>query len=259
MQVMTGRYWPADSGAHRMDPRVKIALVAMWSLAVLLTRRAWGFAMLTVLVMAVLRASSIPARLLHSAGLPLYPFALLTVALTSLSVPGAAWARLGPMALTREGTWLGLVYAGRMFLLVWGAAWLTWTTSPVNLASGLSSALRPLRRLRVPVEEVALVVMLAIRFIPSLFDEALRVGLSLRARGLRTDRGPLRRRLAVVSAMVVPLFSGAVRRADAQALALEARGWRGREIGFTRRVPFSQWVLVAATFILLSASLWLGR
>lgn len=255
---MTGRYWPGDSLIHRADPRVKLLGVLGWVVTVMMARQSAGFAILFLLLLGAVAQARLPLRLLVTALRPLAPLALLTVAFASMAGRGGAAFHVGPVSFSEAGFQLGLRYAARIVMLVWGASWLTWTTTPERLASGLLQMLGPLERLGLPIADAVLVSTLALRFIPDLYDEAARIQRSLAARGLRLRGAPVGRRVAILSAMLIPLFTGSLRRADSLATALEVRGWRGRAAA-PDCVPGLQWLALGAFWALLALTLWRWR
>lgn len=255
---MAGRYWPGDSRIHQSDPRIKLLGVLGWVLTVMLTSQSVGFAVLLILLLGAVAQARLPLKLLAASLRPLIPLIVLTVAFASMAGRGGAAFHLGPVSFNVAGFQLGLRYAARIVMLVWGASWLTWTTTPERLASGLLQTLGPLERLRVPVGDAVLVFTLALRFIPDLYDEAARIQRSLAARGLPLRGAPLRRRVAILSAMLIPLFTGSLRRADSLAVALEVRGWKGRAVQ-PERVPGPQWLILGTFWALLALILWCWR
>lgn len=259
MRGLTGRYRPGDSVIHRADARVKIIALSGWLAAVFAARRPGGFAALALIFVMAVAISRIPARLVLSPLRPVAPLMALTMIFPAFSLPGSPLLRLGPFAASREGVILGAVYGARLLLAAWGAAWLTWTTTPTRLADGLGRLLRPLGRIGFPAPEAALVLTLALRFVPAVRDEWTRVRDGMTARGLGPGRVSWRRRLNVLGFMMVPLFTGTLRLSDGLAAALEMRGWCGRAAGVSTRVPRLQWMMAVIGWAAFGLSLWLWR
>jgi energy-coupling factor transport system permease protein len=223
MRMAIAQYYPRASLVHRLDPRFKV--VAVLGIVVGLFLRA-SFAALAVYAAAVvvgLLLSRVPLAWVARGLRPVAWLLVLTFVVQLLFAPGPAFASFGPVHLSSHG----LVVAGylslRLVVLVVASLLLTLTTAPIALTDALAWLGRPLRRLRVPTEELALMVTIALRFIPTLLQEVDTIMKAQRARGASfTTGGPLRRSRALVP-VLVPLFVMSFRRADELALAMEAR------------------------------------
>ncbi len=264
--LMLGQYVPAESPVHRLDPRTKL-LGTMWLVGVVFgTRSLAGLAVLTAFLAGVLAAGRIgPAYALRG----LRPvFWLVGIAVVFQVVFGDSGGhvlfRRGPLVVTRENLAAGVFYGYRLILLVAATTVMTFTTSSVELTDGLERLLRPFRRVGVPAHELALMMTIALRFIPTLFEETETIMKAQMARGAEFTRGSLAARARALIPLLVPLFVGAFRRADALALAMEARGYRGGEHR-TRmkelRVAIRDYVaagalLLVAAVVLVPPSLW---
>ncbi len=244
------QYYPGDSWLHRADPRAKF--VAVVALAVALFVRD-SFAALTVYAAAGVLAyvtSGVPFAWLWRALRPALWLIGLTFLAQVLFAPGEAFAKLGPFELSEEGLRLAGFLSVRLLVLILIGSVLTLTTAPVALTDALAWLGRPLRRLHVPTDEVALMVTIALRFIPTLLAELDTIMRAQRARGADFSHGgPLRRGRALVP-VLVPLFVMSFRRADELALAMEARCYVPG-VARTRLRPLrarpGDYVLLAAT------------
>ena len=238
-----GQFYPVESPLHALDPRAKVLATAVFVVGLFLVDSAAGFLAAGAATAALVALSRVPPR----AFLGLLRPVLFIVALTFLFQ--VLFLREGPtlfawgfLQVHEEGLWLGLVLAARILILVSAAGLLTATTAPVALADGMEDLLSPLKRLRFPAHEVAMMMTIALRFIPTLGDEAEKISRAQAARGADFDGGgPLRRARAFVP-VLVPLTVGAFRRADELAEAMESRGYRGgagrvryRELRFRAR------------------------
>ena len=233
MQLAIGQYVPGDSFLHRLDPRTKMGLVGGFVALMFLVDTWWGYGAGAAMVAAGVVAARVPARWVLRSLRPLVLLILLSVALNALWTEGRVVVRWGPVQLTEEG----LVRAGmmglRLVLLVAGASLLTATTSPIDLTEGLERLMSPGRRLGLPAHELAMMMTIALRFVPTLVEEADRIMKAQMARGAAFDRGgPLSRARSLLP-LLVPLLVGAFRRADELAVAMEARCYRGGQ-GRTR-------------------------
>lgn len=171
-------------------------------------------------------ASGLPLRFLWRQLKPLTFFLVVILILEALFIPGIELAHVGPLVVSREGVYQGLTVAGRVLFLLVAAFLLTATTSPLNLARGLQSLLQPGRKLKLPVEEFSLMLTLALRFVPTLLEEAERISKAQAARGFSLEKGNLFKKGLGLLPLLVPLFISTLRRAEDLAQALEARGYQ---------------------------------
>lgn len=223
MRPVIAQYYPGDSPVHRLDPRAKFVAVAAVAVA-LFVRESWAaMAVLAAAGLVVLLLSRVPLPWFWRGFRPVLWLIVLTFVVQVLFAPGRPLWSLGPLRVTAEGMETAAFLSVRLVVLVVVGSLLTLTTSPVALTDGLAWLARPLRRLRVPGDELALMVTIALRFIPTLVVELETIMRAQRARGAEFSRGgPLRRARALVP-VVVPLFVVSFRRADDLALAMEAR------------------------------------
>ena len=229
-----GQFYPVASPLHGLDPRAKIVAVAVFVVGLFLVDSVPGLLVVAVAVAALVGASRIPARLFLRVLRPVAFIVTLTALFQILfSREGATLLEWGPLEVHAGGLRLGLFLALRIVLLVSVAGLLTATTAPVALADGMEDLLSPLKRLRLPAHEVAMMMTIALRFIPTLGEEAEKITRAQASRGADfSGGGPLRRVRALIP-VLVPLTVGAFRRADELAEAMESRGYRGGE-GRTR-------------------------
>jgi len=232
-QVTIGQYYPGNSLLHRLDPRVKIAGVILLSVAIFLPRTWPGHLAAVLFTLALVALGRIPLRHILRGLRPILVFLIITALFNLFLTPGEPLLRIGPLVATREGLRLVGVTTTRLLLLVTIASILTLTTSPIRLTDGLEMMLRPLRPIGVPAHELALMMTIALRFIPTLAEEAERIMRAQQARGASFSTGSLLSRVRSLVPVLVPLFVAAFRRADELATAMEARGYRGGE-GRTR-------------------------
>jgi len=227
--VPFGQYYPGDSLVHRLEPRAKMGLVAAF-MAMLFTVEGFaGLLIAAMLISTAIATSAVPPRLVLRgvrAVSILLAFTLLAHSLRWMPATEML-VRVGPLGIDAGGLVTGLFFASRIVLLVVGTSLLTLTTSPVRLADGLERLMRPLEVLRFPAGEVAMMLTVALRFIPTTAEEAEKIVVAQVARGARFDRGgPVTRARAYVP-VLVPLFVNLFRRADELATAMEARCYRG--------------------------------
>lgn len=257
--VTIGQYIPRESAVHHLDPRTKIAAVTLLMVAIFVVRDFTGYALLTAFLLAVIGASQIPLGYVLRGLRPILFLLLLTVILNMFFSgvrDGTVVFRLGPLVATREGIMRALFIGYRLIALVAVTSLLTFTTSPVELTDGIERILRPFRRVGVPAHELAMMMTIALRFIPTLLEETEKIMKAQMARGAVFDRGGALRRARALVPVLVPLFVSAFRRADELALAMEARCYRGgeqrtrmKELRFARRDRVALVVAVAASVV----------
>jgi energy-coupling factor transport system permease protein len=238
-----GRFYPVESPLHALDPRAKILATALFVVGLFFVDSAAGFVLAGAVTAGLVLASRVPP----GAFLGLLRPVVFIVALTF--VFQAFFTREGPTLLAwgflqvhEGGLRLGLLLAARILILVSAAGLLTATTAPVALADGMEDLLSPLKRLRFPAHEVAMMMTIALRFIPTLGEEAEKISRAQAARGADFETGGLVRRARALVPLLIPLTIGAFRRADELAEAMESRGYRGgagrvryRELSFRAR------------------------
>ncbi len=231
-----GQFIPRDSPVHRLDPRTKLLAATAFLVVLFLVRDFWGFAVFAAFLGVTLALAQIPISFaLRSLRPVLFLLLLALVLQLFFGSPegGTVLVRLGPLVATQEGLIQGLFVTARLVLLIVGTSLLTYTTSPVAIADALERLLNPFRRVGIPAHELAMMMTIALRFIPTLVEETEKIMKAQMSRGADIESGgPLRRARALLP-ILVPLFVSAFRRAEELALAMEARCYRGGE-GRTR-------------------------
>lgn len=243
-----GRYFPGGSIMHRSDPRTKIILTVVFMAVVFLVES--YFALLVLLLVTLITAKLAGKPLKDSLrGLrPILCLAVFTVLLNLLFAGGTPLSAHGILRhVSREGLDLSAAMVLRLILLVSGTSLLTFTSTPLSLTDGVEKLLHPLKRIGVPVHEIAMMLALALRFIPTLVDEAARIIKAQSSRSAEFATGNLLQKTRSHLPLLVPLFVGTLRRGDDLATAMEARCYRGGE-GRTRmrELRFSRADLVSA-------------
>ena len=231
MQNITlGQYHPGDSSIHRLDPRCKLALTMVYIAAVFLVQGFVGYALALLFVLSVTHKARISVRYLLKGIRPLLMILVFTFLLNLLFSQGATlWFSLGPLRVTQEGFENALFFSLRLIFLIMGTSLLTLTTSPVALTDAMERLLSPLRLIRFPVHELAMMMSIALRFIPTLLEETDKIMKAQMARGADFESGNLMRRAKAMVPLLVPLFVSAFQRASDLAMAMEARCYRGGE------------------------------
>ena len=225
--ITIGQYFPGSSVIHRLDPRIKIVLTFVLIISLFTAGSMPGYGICSLLVLAGLVLSRVPVKYVFKGLRPLLIILLLTIFVNMFMVAGEVIYSLGPLDITREGLVQAARMATRLVLLVMGASLLTLTTSPIALTDGIEKLLGPFRRVGVPAHELAMMMTIALRFIPTLLDETDKIMKAQMARGADFESGNLVNRAKNLVPLLVPLFISAFRRADELALAMESRCYRG--------------------------------
>ena len=255
--IMIGQYFPGDSFLHRMDARVKILLLLILLIEVFAFTSAPVYLVMTVLTFLMIMISKVPMRMVLRSLKPLWWIILFTFVLHLFSHPGRELYRIWQFVITQEGVEQGALISVRLMLLIILSTLLTFTTSPLKLTDALESLLSPFKRLGLPAHELAMMMTIALRFIPTLISEMDKIMKAQQSRGADFVTGSILSRLKNMVPILVPLFLSAFRRADDLALAMESRCYRGGE-GRTRmkEMKLGRLDYVAiGVFVLFSAGL----
>lgn len=250
--ITLGQYYPKDSVIHRLDPRVKITAVLVYIVMLFLVRDFTGYGVSLLAVIAVTAASGVPFRFILRGMRPIAVIILLTFILNLFLYPGTILLSLGPLHITEQGLHQALFMVCRLVLLIFGTALLTYTTKPMKLTDGMESLMSPLSRFGFPSHEIAIIMSVALRFIPMLVQEADKIMKAQQARGADFESGNIVRRVKSLMPLFIPLFVGAFRIAQDLAMAMEARCYRGGS-GRTRLHVMKLEKRDGAAILLLSA------
>jgi energy-coupling factor transport system permease protein len=255
--VVIGQYVPVDSFLHRLDPRGKLVFVFAFMFLVLFADRWPSYLLLTLFVLLAVKGARIPLALFLRAVKPILFLIILTSLLHLFTTKGGGVLLQTPLFSVHEaGVEQAVLMSLRLFVLMATATLLTCTTSPMEITNAIEQLLRPLTKVRVPVHELAMMMSIALRFIPTLWGETEKIKKAQMARGVDFEAGSLFRRIMNHIPILIPLLISSFRRAEDLAMAMEARGYRGgegrtrwRELTFARR---DLWLIPTA------ATLWLA-
>ena len=232
--ITLGQYYPVDSRVHRLDPRTKLICAIVFIVDVFLADSFIGYAILLAFLYAVTRLSNVPFKMLLRSLKPLRMILILTFLLNLFFTQGeTVWIEWWIIRITKEAFLQALFYSLRLVFLVAGTSLLTLTTSPVALADGIEILLSPLKIIHFPAHELAMMMTIALRFIPTLLEETDKIMKAQMARGADFESGNLITRAKAMVPLLVPLFVSAFRRAGDLAMAMESRCYHGGE-GRTR-------------------------
>lgn len=235
--ITLGQFFPADTVVHRLDPRTKLLAVILYIVALFNARGVVTYAIMAAVLAACVLLSRVPFKSLTRGLKPVYIIVAFTAIMNMFFTAGTPVADVW---LVRHITFEGIVSAVQMILrivlLIMGTFLMTYTTSPIALTDGLESLLSPLKKLRLPIHELAMMMSIALRFIPILVEETDKIMKAQMARGADFETGNLIQKAKSMVPLLVPLFISAFRRATDLAMAMEARCYRGGE-GRTKMKP----------------------
>jgi energy-coupling factor transport system permease protein len=231
--ITLGQYFPGRSPIHRMDPRTKLLMLVLYIVAIFMSGRLLPFALCAAGLFLAVGLSRIPPKLILKSLKPLVIIIVFTGLLNILYTPGRTLVSFWILNITVEGIQTAATMITRILLLVASSSLLTYTTSPMSLTDALENLLAPLKKVKVPVHEFAMMMSIALRFIPTLIEETDKIMSAQKARGADFESGNLLKRAKAMIPLLVPLFVSAFRRAGELAMAMEARCYHGGE-GRTR-------------------------
>ena len=234
--ITLGQYYPADSVIHKLDPRVKLSATIVYIVSLFLFRSIPGFVLATAVLIALTKISGLPFRLMAKGIRAIWALIAITAFFNLFFTSGELLWGIGFIEITDTGLKNAVYFSVRLVYLILGSSILTLTTTPNKLTDGIETGLRVLNKIRIPVHEIAMMMSIALRFIPLLGDEAERIKKAQTARGADFSSGGLIRRVKSLVPILVPLFVSAFRRANDLALAMEARCYHGGE-GRTKMKP----------------------
>lgn len=231
--ITLGQFFPGDTVVHRLDPRTKLVLVIVYIVALFSAKYFVTYGIMLAVLIGVIIASRIKLRVILNSMKPLLFIIVITGILNLFYTQGEPLFRFWIFTVTKEGIVSAVFMVLRISMLISGTFMLTYTTSPIALTDGLEQLLNPLKKIKVPVHELAMMMCIALRFIPTLIEETDKIMSAQKARGADFETGSLLSRAKALIPILVPLFISAFRRADELAVAMECRCYHGGE-GRTR-------------------------
>ncbi|MCD8256051.1 MAG: energy-coupling factor transporter transmembrane protein EcfT [Oscillospiraceae bacterium] len=221
--ITLGQYFPGNTAIHRLDPRTKLIWLVGYIVALFLAKGWGGYALMLLILIAVASTAHIRAAALLRGLKPLIFIVIFTAILNLFYGEGEPLVQIWVLKITADGIRTAIFMVLLIMLLVCGSFLLTYTTAPMQLTDGMETLLSPLKRLHVPVHELAMMMSIALRFIPTLIEETDKIMSAQKARGASFDTGTLRERASALLPLLAPLFVSAFRRADELATAMECR------------------------------------
>ena len=227
--ITIGQYFPGSSILHRLDPRTKVVLLFFYLVLIFLCKSGISYGVMTALTAALMLLSKVPMRMMLRSLKPLWWIILFTFVVHIFSTPGEELCKVAFLSVTAEGIVEGFYICLRLVLLICLSSLLTFTTSPLKLTDAMEALLSPGKRVGVPAHELAMMMTIALRFVPTLIQETDRIMKAQQSRGADFMTGSIMKRMQAFVPVLVPLFLSAFRRADDLAMAMEARCYRGGE------------------------------
>ena len=225
--ITLGQYFPGRSVIHRLDPRIKLITMIVYIVALFLADGVVSYALAAGFVAAAIAVSGIKPKLILKSLKAIIFIVLFTAVLNMLYTPGDVLVSFWIIRITKQGIFTGFGMGLRVILLVTISALLTYTTSPMALTDGLENLLSPLKKIHIPVHEFAMMMTIALRFIPTLIEETDKIMSAQKARGADFESGNIIKRAKALIPVLIPLFVSSFRRADELATAMECRLYHG--------------------------------
>lgn len=227
--ITIGQHFPGNSLVHRFDPRLKLVLTVAYIVLLFAASNPLGLTLSILFLGVMYKVAKIPVKMIGKSLKPILPIVLFTAVLNLFFVSGEGDPLVHFWFLTiyAEGVRYAVLMAVRVMALIAGASLLTYTTSPIVLTDAIEQLLKPLGKLHFPVHELAMMMSIALRFIPTLIEETDKIMNAQKARGAQLDTGKMTDRVKALVPVLIPLFISAFRRADELAMAMECRCYRG--------------------------------
>ena len=254
--ITIGQYFRGDSPIHRMDPRLKLILVIAYIVLLFVASGIVGMLLCLAAAVAFYLIARVQLKMIVKSLKPIIPIILFTAILNAFFVEGDVLFSWWIFTVSKQGVLFAIVMTLRLIALIAGSSLLTYTTSPIQLTDGLELLMSPLKKIHFPAHELAMMMTIALRFIPTLIEETGKIMNAQKARGADLETGGLMQRIKALVPILIPLFISAFRRADELAIAMECRCYHGGE-GRTRMKKLT-FHLVDLWGLLVMAALFVG-
>ena len=225
--ITIGQYYPTSSIIHKLDARVKLVATFIFMVSLFIINKFWPYLIVVGCLLSVIKLSKIPGKFIVKGLKPLKWIIIFTFIINIFFIPGDPIWSFGFIKITEQGIRQAIFMGLRLIFLVVGTSLLTLTTSPIELTDGIERLLKPLRKIGFPVHELAMMMTIALRFIPTLLDETDKIMKAQMSRGADFESKNIISRAKNLVPLLIPLFISAFRRADELAMAMEARCYRG--------------------------------
>ena len=235
-EMTLGQYYKADSVLHKLDARVKLLGTLLFVITLFFPKSLLSLGIATVFLAFTIKLSKVPFSMMIRGVKPLFVIICFSAIINMISVGGEVLIKLGPVSITKQGLWMAFYLVIRLVYLVIGSSVMTFTTTPNQLTDGLENGFQFLKKVHIPVHEIAMMMSIALRFIPILTEELDKIMKAQMSRGVDFESGNILERGKKLIPVLVPLFIAAIRRASDLAMAMDARCYNGGE-GKTRLHP----------------------
>lgn len=235
-EMTIGQYYRADSVLHKLDPRVKLLGTLLFVITLFFPKSLLCLGIATIFLILIVKLSKVPFAMMLRGVKPLFIIICFSAIINMFSVSGDILIKLGPLSVTKQGLWMAFYLVIRLVYLVIGSSVMTFTTTPNELTDGLEKGFHFLKKIHIPVHELAMMMSIALRFIPILTEELDKIMKAQMSRGVDFESGNILERGKKLIPVLVPLFIAAIRRASDLAMAMDARCYNGGE-GKTRLHP----------------------
>ena len=225
--ITIGQYFPGESLVHKYDPKLKMITMILFIASLFFIKSVFMYIPVVIYLLLIIKVAKLPTGMVLRGLKPLKWIILVTFIINLFFTPGDPKYTFGILKISQEGIDLAVFIGIRLILLVLGTSLLTYTTSPIELTDGIESLLRPFRKIGVPSHEIAMMMTIALRFIPTLIEETDKIMKAQMARGADFESGNIVKRAKNLVPLLVPLFINSFRRAEELATAMEARCYRG--------------------------------
>ncbi len=245
--ITIGQFYPGDTIIHNLDPRIKIIITFLFIISLFFINTFIPYIFVLIFILGAILLSNVPIRYIIKGLKPLLLIIIITFLINVFMTKGEVLYEIGPLDITKEGLIQATFMALRLIFLIIGTSLLTLTTSPISLTDGIEKLLKPFQKIGLPAHEIAMMMTIALRFIPTLLEETDKIMKAQMARGADFESGNILNRAKSLVPLLVPLFISAFRRADELAMAMEARCYRGGE----NRTRMKQLALRKSDFVAL--------
>ncbi|MBP5304668.1 MAG: energy-coupling factor transporter transmembrane protein EcfT [Lachnospiraceae bacterium] len=252
--ITIGQYYPADSLIHKLDPRVKLLATLVFIVSLFITTNYIAYVVAAIFLVAMVKTSKVPLKFILKGLKAIFMILALTVIFNLFLTQGEPLVSFWKITITKEGLRTAILMAVRLVFLIIGSSLMTLTTTPNQLTDGMEKGLSPLKKIKVPVHEIAMMMSIALRFIPILLEETDKIMKAQAARGADFDDGGIIKKAKSLIPILVPLFVSAFRRANDLAMAMEARCYYGGE-GRTKMKPLKYSGRDYAAYLILAVYL----
>lgn len=261
-EITLGQYYDEESVIHSLDPRVKLVATFVFIASLFVVDNVWGYLIAALFLCIVIGLSKVPVKYMIKGMKAIMIVLLITVFFNLFLTPGDPLISVWKVNISKQGAKIAAMMAVRLTFLIMGSSVMTLTTTPNNLTDGLERLMKPLKYIKVPVHEIAMMMSIALRFIPILLEETDIIMKAQMARGADFETGNILKRAKALIPLLVPLFVSAFRRANDLAMAMEARCYRGGD-GRTKMKPLKyasrDWIAYVVVWTYLALCIVVGR